>query len=127
MHRRSKPIPVSICLSGNDSKDPLAFLLYCMKTKFQISTTCGWSAFTNDFPSTFAFSSAERISTWISLHGPQGPWSPISQKLSFLFPIKILSSEMKDFHKSYASVSIGKLSPSSPSNTVTYRMSFSIP
>ena len=39
-----------------------------------------------------ARSASERISKWISVQGPHGPVSPISQKLSFLFPFKMRSA-----------------------------------
>ena len=39
----------------------------------------------------FGLSSSERESTWISEHGPHGPVSPISQKLSCLLPFRMWS------------------------------------
>ena len=50
-----------------------------MKTRFQISSTLGSSALTR-----LAAFLPPRRSKWISEQGPQGPVSPISQKLSFL-------------------------------------------
>lgn len=50
-----------------------------MKTRFQISTTIGSSALTKD-----EASRSPIRSKCISEHGPQGPTSPISQKLSFI-------------------------------------------
>ena len=41
-----------------------------------------------------------RLSTWISVQGPQGPVSPISQKLSFLEARMMRSSAMKRFQMS---------------------------
>ena len=94
-----------------------------MNTLFQISITCGWSLFTKVFPSIKARSASGRKSICISEHGPQGPVSPISQKLSFLFPFKILSSVMNNFQLSKASWSKAKPSFASPSKTVTYNLS----
>ena len=50
-----------------------------MKTMFQISITVGSSALTSADASR-----PPMRSKWISLQGPQGPVSPISQKLAFL-------------------------------------------
>ncbi|MNE72649.1 hypothetical protein D3C80_1686080 [compost metagenome] len=126
MHKRSNPIPVSTCCAGNFSSEPSALRLNSMKTLFQISTTCGWSLFTKLFPETWAFSSAVLKSTWISEQGPHGPWSPISQKLSFLFPKMIRSSSINVFQISQASWSNGTFSDGFPSKTETYRFSFGI-
>ena len=106
-----------------------------MNTLFQISITSGWSLFTKFFPSTVFLSCSALVSTCISVHGPQGPVSPISQKLSFLFPMMILSSisasvkpesDRHFFQKPIASSSLGRPSFSSPSKTVTYNLSLSI-
>ena len=39
-----------MCLSGNSSSLPLAFLLYWINTKFHNSITSGWSLFTRSLP-----------------------------------------------------------------------------
>ena len=120
MHKRSKPIPVSTCVAGSGTKDLSAFLSNCMNTLFQISTTCGWSLFTSSLPGFKAISASSRKSIWISEQGPQGPTSPISQKLSFLLPNIILSSPPKiPFQISHASWSKGTLSAASPPKTDT--------
>src|SRR5678810_588704 len=121
----SKPIPVSTCLSGNDSSFPFFDRLNWMNTLFHISITVPVSSlFTNEWPSLFAFG---RLSKCISVQGPHGPVSPISQKLSFLLPINILSSGIHFFHSLYASSSLGNPSFSSPSKMVTYNLSLSNP
>jgi hypothetical protein len=78
---RSKPMPVSTCLAGRGVSLPSGPRLNWINTRFQISITRASSALTRSPP----FLSGVR-SMWISLHGPQGPLSPISQKLSFLLP-----------------------------------------
>ena len=125
MHNLSRPIPVSTCFCGSGSSEPFAFLLYCMNTRFQISITRWWLLFTSSTPGTCARSSSLLRSMWISLHGPQGPVSPISQKLSFLFPRMILSAGRCFNHASFASWSIATPSCSYPSNTVAYNLSLS--
>ena len=75
---RSKPMPVSTHLAGSSSRVPSDLRLYCMKTLFQISMTWGVPA--------LIMSGVQPLgvrSKWISEQGPQGPVSPISQKLSF--------------------------------------------
>lgn len=72
------------------------YLLNWMKTRFQISRTLGSSIFTR-----WAASLPPIRSKWISLQGPQGPVSPISQKLSFMLPGRMrASSILKDAHMS---------------------------
>ena len=71
-------MPVSTCLEGNSSSEPSPRRLYWMKTRFQISITSGVPALTSSGPQPFCVRSK-----WISEHGPHGPVSPISQKLSF--------------------------------------------
>ena len=44
------------------------------------------------------------------MQGPHGPVSPISQKLSFLFPDRMRSGAIQFFHSVMASSSLGKLS-----------------
>ena len=85
-----------------------------MKTRFQTSITWGWSAFTSSDPGRAFRSASLRMSTWISEHGPQGPVSPISQKLSFRLKGMIRSSGRCFFHRSRASVSGSRPSASSP-------------
>ena len=123
MAKRSRPIPVSTCLDGSGSRLPSALRLNSIKTLFQISMTCGWSAFTNALPSPLARSSGLRKSTWISVQGPQGPVSPISQKLSFLEARMMRSVSMYFCQIAMLSWSCGTPSLASPSKTVTYSCS----
>lgn len=60
-----------------------------MNTRFQISRTFGSSMLTK-----CAASRPPMRSKWISLHGPHGPVSPISQKLSFILPGRIRLSSI---------------------------------
>ena len=55
------------------------YLLNCINTRFHTSRTVGSSIFTSE-----AASRPPILSKWISLQGPHGPVSPISQKLSFI-------------------------------------------
>ena len=80
---RSKPMPVSTCFAASGFRLPSGCALYWMKTRFQISITRGSSWLTSAAPGTSARSASGRRSMWISEHGPQGPVSPIIQKLSF--------------------------------------------
>ena len=98
IHSLSRPIPVSTYCLSSLWREPSFFLLNWIKTKFHISTTWGWSLFTSSDPLIFFFSEDDLRSTWISEQGPQGPISPISQKLSFLLPFIILSTEKYFFH-----------------------------
>lgn len=68
-------------------KVPLFYLLNWINTRFQISSTLGSSMLTR-----CEASLPPMRSQWISLQGPQGPVSPISQKLSFMLPGRIRSS-----------------------------------
>ena len=77
-HMRSKPIPVSTCFNNKSSKEPSGFRLYCIKTRFHTSITSGTPILTNGPPDLSGV-----LSKCISVHGPHGPVSPISQKLSF--------------------------------------------
>ena len=77
---RSKPMPVSIFLLFNGRNVPSVSALNCMNTRFQISMQYGEPALTSEPP----VSPFSVRSMWISEHGPQGPVSPIIQKLSFL-------------------------------------------
>ena len=79
-------MPVSMTLAGSGSSEPSALRLYCMNTRFHISMTSGLSLLTSDAPLTFFLSSSLLRSMCISEQGPQGPVSPISQKLSCLLP-----------------------------------------
>jgi len=81
---RSKPMPVSTCFAASGENVPSAFALNWMKTWFQISMQRGEPEFTSWRPA--ASSLSGRRLKWISEHGPQGPVSPIIQKLSFLLP-----------------------------------------
>ncbi len=81
---RSKPMPVSTCFAARGEKVPSWLALNWMKTWFQISMQRGELALTSVRP---LASSSEGIRfRWISEQGPQGPVSPIIQKLSFLPP-----------------------------------------
>ena len=63
----------------NFFSNTVQYLLNWMKTRFHISRTSGLSMFTK------AEASRSPIrSKWISVQGPHGPTSPISQKLSFI-------------------------------------------
>ena len=75
---RSRPIPVSMFLRGSSLRVPSASRLYCMKTRFQISTK---RASPPCFGPPSSPYDAPR-SMKISESGPQGPVSPIVQKLS---------------------------------------------
>ena len=76
----SSPMPVSIFLLLSGSNVPSGRALNCMNTRFQISMQRGEPALTSAPPvSPFGVRSM-----WISEQGPQGPVSPIIQKLSFL-------------------------------------------
>ena len=55
------------------------YLLNWINTRFHTSRTVGSSMFTSE-----AASRPPILSKWISLQGPHGPVSPISQKLSFI-------------------------------------------
>jgi hypothetical protein len=79
---RSKPMPVSTCWAGSGLKEPSGLALNWMKTRFQISMHSAEPLLTSE-P---RVSPPGVRSTWISEHGPQGPVSPIIQKLSFLLP-----------------------------------------
>jgi hypothetical protein len=70
-------------LRGQREKVPSALALNWMKTRFQISMQRASPLLTSEPP----VSPAGVRSTWISEQGPQGPVSPIIQKLSFLLPL----------------------------------------
>ena len=80
---RSKPMPVSTWRAGSGLKVPSGLALNWMKTRFQISMQRASLPLTS-VP--FVSPSGVR-STWSSVQGPQGPVSPIIQKLSFLLPL----------------------------------------
>ena len=80
---RSKPMPVSTWRAGRGENVPSGLALNWMKTRFQISMQRGSPWLTN-WPSVVPRGVR---STWTSEHGPQGPVSPIIQKLSFLLPL----------------------------------------
>ena len=113
-------MPVSMLRAGSGSRWPSAMRWYCMNTRFQISITCGSDWFTRSRPGMpeAAFSSAVRMSMWISEQGPQGPVSPISQKLSCLLPRRMWSSGRYLRQACCASVSSVVPSSAAPSNTV---------
>src|ERR1700740_2075325 len=113
-------MPVSTCREGSGSSEPSFSRLNWLNTLFQISITCGSSPLTSVLPGTFFLASSLRQSTCISVQGPQGPVSPISQKLSFFPNERILSSPRYFFHSAAASSSLGVPSFVSPPNMVTY-------
>ncbi len=76
---RSSPIPVSTEGLGSGCKWPCLSRLNCIKTKFQISTYLSPSA--SGVPGGPPATSGP-WSKKISVQGPQGPVSPIDQKLS---------------------------------------------
>lgn len=78
---RSSPMPVSTCREGSARSEPSACRSNWMNTRFQTSITSGSPVFTS-----FAASRPPMRSKWISEHGPHGPVSPISQKLSLNDP-----------------------------------------
>src|SRR6478609_5102171 len=86
--RRSKPMPVSTCCEGRVEKVPSGFALYWMNTLFQISMHCAEVPLTSLPP----VSPAGVRSTCSSVQGPQGPVSPIIQKLSFLLPFTMCTA-----------------------------------
>ena len=75
---RSSPAPVSMFFLGSSVRAPSASRLYCMKTRFQISTKR--SSPPNFGPPSAPY--AAPLSMKISESGPQGPVSPMAQKLS---------------------------------------------
>ena len=108
---RSNPIPVSTCLAASGEKVPSAFALNWMKTWFQISMQRGEPALTSFRPS--ASPSEARRLTLISEQGPQGPVSPIIQKLSFFEPRTMwVSGSRPAFLKMPAQMSCASLSNS---------------
>ena len=68
-------------------------------------------------------------SMWISVQGPQGPVSPISQKLSRRSKRRtwLGSTSVSSSHRRSASSSAGSPSASSPPKTVTHKRSFGRP
>ncbi len=70
---------MSFAVNGNCEIYEETYKLNCMKTRFQISSTSGSSMLTR-----WLASRPPMRSKWISEHGPQGPTSPICQKLSFI-------------------------------------------
>ena len=100
----SRPIPVSIDGFGRDSLFLFESCKYCIKTRFHISTNLSPSSF---FEPGGPPSTESPWSKKISEHGPQGPSSPIDQKLSSVEILIILLSENPEtfFHISSASVS----------------------
>ena len=98
-----------------------------MNTLFQSSMKRSFPALTPSFrsaPSRESVSGPPR-SMWISVQGPQGPVSPISQKLS-LRPKKSTcagSTSVDSFQMRAESSSRGRPSFSSPPNTVTHSRS----
>ena len=78
-------MPVSTCFAARGENVPSAFALNWMKTWFQISMQRDEPEFTSARPA--ASSSEGRRFRFISEQGPQGPVSPIIQKLSFLPPL----------------------------------------
>ena len=117
---RSSPMPVSTCWAGSSVSLPVASRLYWMKTLFQISITRGSSPLTGarrPAARSASISACGLRSTLISVHGPHGPVSPISQKLS-LAPKKWTWSSGRpatSFQMAAASVSRGMPAAAFPS------------
>ena len=86
---RSRPMPVSIEGRGSGRRSPGATWSYCMKTRFQNSRKRSPSSSAE--PGGPPAIPAPR-SMKISEQGPQGPVSPICQKLSEVPMRMILSS-----------------------------------
>ncbi len=87
----SSPIPVSILGFGRGVSLPVLSLSYCMKTRFHNSLHLSQSHF--PIPHSGAsHRSSSPLSMKISLQGPQGPISPMLQKLSFSPNLTILSA-----------------------------------
>src|SRR5580658_11059006 len=78
-------MPVSTCFAASGENVPSAFALNWMNTWFQISMQRDEPELTRARPA--ASSSEGSRLTLISEQGPQGPVSPIIQKLSFLPPL----------------------------------------
>ena len=93
---RSSPMPVSMDGRGSGVMVPLASRLNCMNTRFQISSHRSQSH-AGPRQARPAASSAQGMSSpwwkWTSEDGPQGPVSPMAQKLSFSPRRRMRSSE----------------------------------
>ena len=74
-------MPVSMLGLGRGVRTPSAVRLYCMKTRFQISRYRSHSHL--PMPQSGPQDMASPWSMRISEQGPQGPVSPMDQKLSF--------------------------------------------
>ena len=131
-----RTIPVSTHGAGSFESEPSRSRLNCMNTRFHTSRTFG-SGTPTGYPftvspsfapltqpsltrcaasrSVFPSSSYPIRSKWISEHGPHGPVSPISQKLSFALPGRTRSGGRYCSHSSRASSSGASPSFSSPS------------
>ncbi|OQC26079.1 MAG: hypothetical protein BWX71_01585 [Deltaproteobacteria bacterium ADurb.Bin072] len=78
---RSRPIPVSMLGAGSGVRVPAESRLNCMNTRFQISRYRSQS----HSPALHSGLPHPTVGPWsrmISEHGPQGPVSPMAQKLS---------------------------------------------
>ncbi len=127
----SRPAPVSTYFAESGTSLSLPRRLNCMNTRFHSSMYLAQPLLTRHLcPGTFFIShiSGPR-SICISLQGPQGPVSPISQKLSFLPQARTFSASIGVtlVHKFAASSSSGSLSAWSPAKTVAHNRSDSIP
>ncbi len=78
---RSSPMPVSMEGLGSAVRVPSAAWSYCMNTRFQISRYRSQSHL--PMPQSGPQVMCSPWSMRISEHGPQGPVSPMDQKLSF--------------------------------------------
>ncbi len=78
---RSSPMPVSMLGRGRGTMLPFSSRSYCMNTRFQISRNRSQSHL--PMPQLGPQLMSSPWSTWISEQGPQGPVSPMDQKLSF--------------------------------------------
>ena len=87
---RSRPMPVSMDGEGSGRRTPSGPWSNSMKTRFQSSTKRSLPCSIRRKGSPASMSSPR--SKWISEQGPQGPVSPMAQKLSFLPKRKIRGS-----------------------------------
>ena len=98
-----------------------------MNTRFQSSMKRSLPALTpiSGFAPSAGSESGPPRSMWISVHGPHGPVSPISQKLSHFDARSTRSGETPAFSIQMRSASSSAPRPSSasPSKTVTHRRS----
>jgi hypothetical protein len=124
-------MPVSTWRAGSGLSEPSSWRLNSMNTRFQSSMKRSLPALTPrplSAPSRGSVPGPPR-SMWISVQGPQGPVSPISQKLSFFEKGRTCDGSMsvRSRHRRAASSSAGRPSPASPAKTVAHRRSLGRP